>query len=291
MELIVRGAAALGLLTALVAFAGGSSAGADGADAAYVAIDVQVVGTPPADAQITLVHTDGSTVDQFPVALAELGDGPEVADLAVHGIGHGVYVAPDATGGADAIDYTCATSGVDGSTPDPSTRCDELAPSGGLFPVIHAYTQFWGQVSAPVVQERSDVTVTLTYDPPTFCDGQLVTVDLSQGDAPTAGDDVILGTSGIEDLSGRGGNDRICGGGGADVLRGGAGRDRILGGRGADRLEGGDGSDVLLGQGGGDALFGQAGADRLDGGTERDTCNGGPQADTATACEVRTAIP
>jgi len=277
MNKMVCGAAALALMAALVTT---SSAGADPTVDAHLSIDVVVVGAPPPGATVTLVHSEGvgDTPDLFPVTLADVVDGPEVADFVVHDIGHGIYVDPSEVGGADAIDYSCVTSGVDGSTPDPMTRCDELAPSGA-FPVIYAYTQFWGQ-QVDTVAERSDITVTLTFDPP--CDGREVTVNLARGQVPTAGADVILGTSSGDDISGLGGSDRICGGGGRDTIRGGPGRDRLLGGVGADRLEGGKD---------GDALFGQAGADALDGGALSDTCNGGTERDTSVRCEVRSSIP
>jgi Ca2+-binding RTX toxin-like protein len=136
--------------------------------------------------------------------------------------------------------------------------------------------------------------------PPPRCDGMVVTVNLAQGQSPTAGNDVILGTAAANTINGLGGNDRICGGGGNDVVNGGAGNDRVLGGAGKDTVRGGAGTDRLVGGGGNDSLqggagtdtlLGEAGADRLDGGPQRDTCNGGPQRDTQTGCEVRQAIP
>lgn len=255
---------------------------------ALISIDVVVVGTPPPGAALTLVLTDGSTNQTFPVTLAGVGDGPEVVDVVVDGIGHGVYVDPATVGSIDEVDYGCVVAGVSGSIPDARTRCDELAGAGGAFPVLHAYSQFWGQ-EMDTVAERSDVTVTVIFDPP--CDGREVTVNNNRGEVPTQGNDVILGTPADDRLDGRGGHDVMCGGGGGDTLVGGPGRDRILGGPGADRLSGGDAADALVGGSGADTLKGQTGADRLDGGPQRDTCDGGPQLDTATACETRTAIP
>jgi hypothetical protein len=288
MKTVVRGGIAFALLVGLVTTA--TSAEANGAAHAYLSIDVLVQGTPPPGATITLVHATGNPpVDEFPVTLAELGDGPEVGDFEVNDIFHAVFVDPEDDGGADAIDYSCETSGVDGSTPHIDTICAELAPNPPA-PVVYAGTSFWGQ-NGDTTSERSDITVTLTYDPPPLCDGREVTVDLNDEDTPTAGVDVILGTSGNDTINGLGGADRVCGAGGKDTIRGGAGRDRILGGVGADRLEGGNDGDTLLGGAGVDTLLGQAGNDALNGGTQRDTCNGGPQQDTATACEVRSGIP
>lgn len=79
------------------------------------------------------------------------------------------------------------------------------------------------------------------------CDGVAVTVDLTRGEEPTEGDDVIRGTYGPDVLDGRGGDDLICGMGGDDLIRGGDGDDRLLGGGGDDQLFGDDGLDVLIG--------------------------------------------
>jgi Ca2+-binding RTX toxin-like protein len=151
--------------------------------------------------------------------------------------------------------------------------------------------------------------VALTWQQSAPCDGRPVTLDLSFGGAPTAGNDVIRGTAAANTIDGGGGNDRICGGGGTDTLIGGAGNDRLLGEAGVDTLNGGIGNDVLIGGNHADRLNGQsgndtlnggvgadnlqggAGKDRLNGGTQRDTCNGGPQRDTQTGCEVRRSIP
>jgi streptogramin lyase len=111
------------------------------------------------------------------------------------------------------------------------------------------------------------------------CLGRDVTVDLSLGDRPTTGDDVILGGPGADSISALGGNDRICMGAGDDTVAGGPGDDRIGGGTGRDTLSGGAGADTLLGNGGADRLEGGRGADLLDGGDGVDTLRGGPQAD------------
>ncbi len=108
---------------------------------------------------------------------------------------------------------------------------------------------------------------------PPSCDGRAITVDLNQGDSPTAGNDVILGTPGPDTIDGLAGNDRICSGAGGDTVQGGVGLDRLFGQNGADTLKGG------------------ADDDTLNGGKGTDTCVGNAGTDTATACEARRSIP
>ena len=117
-----------------------------------------------------------------------------------------------------------------------------------------------------------------------FCNGLAVTVDLSSGDLPTTGDDVILGTSGADTINSLAGNDTVCGmegddiinaGGGNDWIDAGPGNDRVLasagddivfGGPGDDEILAGSGDDDVEGEEGDDTLFGQPGNDTLDGG-------------------------
>ena len=142
------------------------------------------------------------------------------------------------------------------------------------------------------------------------CNGLPVTVNLALDQAPTSGNDVILGTEGADTIRALGGDDTICGLGGDDlinagggddfvdagpgddrvfgisgddVLRGRAGADRIFGGNGddlingdggADRLNGGGGDDVIFGGGGNDGVFGQNGDDTLSGGSGDDLITG-----------------
>ena len=120
------------------------------------------------------------------------------------------------------------------------------------------------------------------------CAGRLVTVDLSAGQTPTNGNDVILGTSGDDVINGRGGRDIICGGHGKDVIRGGAGRDIVHGGGGRDRIFGGGANDTLMGQAGPDVVNGGAGNDHIVGGVGNDLCRGNAGSDTlAPTCERR----
>ncbi len=113
----------------------------------------------------------------------------------------------------------------------------------------------------------------LVYNGPiggALCRGVEVTVDIANGDIPTAGDDVILGTELGETIDGGAGDDLICGGGGDDTL---------IGGGGSDELNGDDGDDVILGDDGVDVLRGGAGDDVLEGGAGNDTLRGETGAD------------
>ena len=143
--------------------------------------------------------------------------------------------------------------------------------------------------------ERTVFTVTGSSG---FCNGLPVTVDLANGDSPTSGDDVIIGTPGADFIDAGAGDDTICGlggadtifaGGGADYVEGGDGADQIFGeggndiifgGTGPDEIDGGGGDDEIFGEAGNDTLVGRTGEDMLDGGTEVDSISGGPQADT-----------
>ncbi len=106
------------------------------------------------------------------------------------------------------------------------------------------------------------------------CDGRTVTVDLNQGQSPTEGDDVILGTPNDDTINGLGGNDVICGRNGDDFINGGNGNDRILGEAGNDKLAGGGGNDTVIANNGNDELFGGTGNDFLDGGAGNDVLAG-----------------
>lgn len=136
---------------------------------------------------------------------------------------------------------------------------------------------------------------------PKVCNGATVTVDLAAGQAPTAGDDVILGTEASDRISAGKGNDTICGSGGNDVIEGGAGNDWIDGGAGTDTLSyasatkkvsvslakasaqktGGAGTDRvrgfenLSGGKGGDSLTGTSKANTIRGGAGNDMIRGG----------------
>ncbi len=98
------------------------------------------------------------------------------------------------------------------------------------------------------------------------------------------GDDVLAGGGGDDSLSGGAGNDIMTGGVGNDYLSGGDGQDNLAGGTGRDTLsgdsgddlvDGGAGDDVVLGGAGDDLVFGGSGDDRLEGGSGNDVLTGG----------------
>lgn len=138
------------------------------------------------------------------------------------------------------------------------------------------------------------------------CGGRAATI------VGTNGDDVLIGTSGVDVIVGRDGNDVIrglegrdfiCGGPGDDVLYGNEGRDEIhgydgddlikgglnddfiVGAQGNDVLYGNDGDDYLAGAVGNDKLFGGDGNDELVAGADTDFCKGGPGNDDYSGCE------
>ena len=129
------------------------------------------------------------------------------------------------------------------------------------------------------------------------CEDITPTVSISLGEAPTEGDDVILGTEGDDVINGLGGNDIICGlggndtinagdgadtvygGDGDDTINAGQGRDAVFGDDGDDFISGGKGKDVIHGGGGNDDLRGNSGTDTISGGAGDDFINGGQKAD------------
>jgi Ca2+-binding RTX toxin-like protein len=91
----------------------------------------------------------------------------------------------------------------------------------------------------------------------------------------TAGDDILVGTTGNNVLSGSAGNDLLYGLTGADTLRGGAGNDLLDGNTGNDLLIGGLGNNSLTGGTDNDTLLSGYGNDWLDGGTGNDILTAG----------------
>jgi hypothetical protein len=284
MSRVVRIVAALALVSGLAVATSAAPASAGASQSLFV-VNVVVNGTPPPGAEI-LMLTDATVEEsrEHPLLLSNINpSGPEVV-VEVGTISRVFYVAPGQDAGAAAIDYECAIS-VPDQPADKRTFCEErttpTAQAEGA--PAYAYAEFWGNIN-----QHANVTITLTFG---TCNGRAVTTFVSEGDQPTAGNDVILGTPAGETINGHGGADHICGGGGPDLLRGGEGRDQLLGGGGNDRLEGGALGDTLFGGAGADTLLGLAGNDALDGGALRDTCNGGTERDTGVRCEVRNGIP
>ena len=136
--------------------------------------------------------------------------------------------------------------------------------------------------------------------PELLCNGEAVTVNLANGDVPTDGNDVIVGTEGPDVIDAGAGADIICGlggddiinagngadvvmaGGGNDTVQAGQGRDTVYGQGGDDAIVGGKGKDTLIGGGGNDDIRGNDGVDTLDGGAGRDELRGGQGADVVT---------
>ncbi len=121
---------------------------------------------------------------------------------------------------------------------------------------------------------RVDIIDVNAWTSQPVCGGQVVTVDLSTGAVPTAGDDVIRGTAGNDQIDALGGDDIICALGGDDVVNAGDGFDQVFAGAGNDRLTGGSGNDRLIGGPGADVIFGGVGNDRIQGGDGNDALRG-----------------
>ncbi len=166
-------------------------------------------------------------------------------------------------------------------------RLDGLTVASGVTELVYdldgleANTEYEVTVSAvDSIGTRSEpVTLTVETRSAFRCTADVVTVEIADGEVPTEGDDVILGTSADDRIDGLGGNDIICGLEGDDTLIGGEGDDIIDGGPGGDRIDGGAGNDVSLGRDGSDIINGEAGNDVVFGGPDDDVLTGGPGAD------------
>jgi VCBS repeat-containing protein len=97
------------------------------------------------------------------------------------------------------------------------------------------------------------------------------TYTVANGDTAT----VTVNINGVD-----GQNDVLQGSSTVDNLSGGAGNDTINALAGNDRLDGGDGNDILNGGAGNDIILGGAGNDRLDGSKGGDSMTGGAGNDT-----------
>ena len=110
-----------------------------------------------------------------------------------------------------------------------------------------------------------------------------VTVDLAEGTATGAGEDVLAG---FENVDGSGRADVIHGDDSINVLDGRTGADEVYGQDGADRILGDRARDLLFGQSGNDVLLGGPNHDQLDGGEGTDdVCRGGQGPDAFVFCE------
>jgi hypothetical protein len=171
----------------------------------------------------------------------------------------------------DGIYQSCTVSGIDRRVTivKGSNSCEGQTKAGLLATLAASPDTAPGTPPPPPVKT---------------CAGVPVTVDISKGQTPTNGNDVILGTmtanainalGGDDLICGLGGNDVIFGGGGKDTIYAGAGNDEIWGGALADRIRGGTGNDIVRGGDGWDWLFGNDGRDQVIGGNGVDRLRGG----------------
>ena len=221
-------------------------------------------------------------------------DGNPTGDVEITIYGRDIYDAGTEVNDAQgAAGFSLGPNGDDGgtSTDDPSGT---VALHPDLFENIvgiqtAAGTEIGSDGSGSIAAEEAVARITISVGDsittrsavgPLFdgsagtCGGEDITVNLALGEAPTDGDDVILGTDGDDVIDGLGGNDVICGEGGNDTINAGAGRDTVLGGEGDDTIKGGQGIDTIYGQDGEDTLAGGRGKDSIIGGGDADTIRG-----------------
>ena len=97
--------------------------------------------------------------------------------------------------------------------------------------------------------------------------GRTVSPDASGASlVPTAYDDILRGSDGVDSITGLAGNDSIYGFGGNDQILAGDGDDIIYGGDGDDYIDPGAGSDSVYGEKGNDRILLSSGSDIEDGG-------------------------
>ena len=102
--------------------------------------------------------------------------------------------------------------------------------------------------------------------------GRTVNPDASGASlVPTAYDDILRGSNGVDSITGLAGNDSIYGFGGNDQILAGDGDDIIYGGDGDDYIDPGAGSDSVYGEKGNDRILLSSGSDIEDGGEGIDT--------------------
>lgn len=182
----------------------------------------------------------------------------EESSLPIGGLSDGLAAVPSAVFRADFASAQLHAYVFDGTIwqvgPDLALPSDIDAGS----PVVAAGPR------VAVVGDGNVTVLTIGARVPT-CAGRVVTVDLSAGEVPTAGPDVILGTAGHDVIDARAGDDVVCSLGGNDVVVASDSLDLVFGGDGNDILVGGVGTDVLVGEGGRDLILGLEGNDILAG--------------------------
>jgi Ca2+-binding RTX toxin-like protein len=232
-----------------------------------------------------------ATVDQSGWSVALSSDGATVAISAPSNDGNGNAAGHVRVFTNDEGVWTQVGGDIDGETAgDESGRALALSSDGAAVAIGAPSNDGNGQ-------DAGHVRVFALPVPEVTCNGLVVTVDLSKNETPTAGDDVIRGTSGADTINALGGNDTICSlqgddivdggdgfdkifaGLGTDIITGGVGNDKLVGGPGNDNIRGGNGNDRIQGGDGDDVLYGENGLDRVAGGDGNDILRGGKFAD------------
>ena len=143
-------------------------------------------------------------------------------------------------GGEDAIEFGKGISASDVIVSQANNGTDlvlQIAGTNGSITIEGGITGIYGGDLYQIEKVRFAQGTTWSF------------ADLmARATVPTAGHDVIYGSSAAESLSGGAGDDMLIGRGGADVLAGGTGNDTLDGGDGNDtyRFGLGDGRDVIL---------------------------------------------
>jgi len=129
--------------------------------------------------------------------------------------------------------------------------------------------QYENSAVTPDVSDRL-IEFTITNSATFNNTSAIATSTVTFSNAPTPGDDALIGTPGNDTIDLLAGNDSYSG------L---AGSDTVIGGDGNDIINGDDGDDFLNGSGGNDQLFGGSGNDVLGGVSGNDTLIGGDGTD------------
>ena len=261
-----------------------------------------VVGNPDTRALSSII-AGNNTSDQGYQDCADLGDGSTVQNLGAN------FDGDDTCGGfanmplmiiEPIADNGCEFKLFDGScvlthnlaASNPAIGTGDCTGFDGSFPTIPALLDDQRNVPRDTVCDAGAIEIV------SECNGKIVDVFIANGDLPTSGPDVILGTMGPDSITAMGGDDTICGldgndtisagrgvdwvdaGFGDDTVDGGNDNDTIYGSAGVDILNGGPGDDMIYGEGEGDFIKGNSGNDTLEGGTGIDQILGGSGNDT-----------
>ncbi len=206
-----------------------------------------------------------------PVGVAADGAGnifvSEASGHRVRRIDHGTMVISTVVG-----------NGISGSTGDGGLGIDATLAAPGPILVDDQGNLWIVETQSGVVRMVAKIAVAVElpeFEPLRQCAGVDVTIELDDGDFPTLGDDVILGTPGADVIDASWGDDIICALQGDDIVNADRGFDQVFGGAGADTIDGGIGNDKLVGGPGNDIIRSGLGNDRAFGGLGNDVINGG----------------